>query len=529
MVKVLIADKMSKLAEDVFTARGIEYDIITGLNNEQLGQVIKGYDGLIVRSSAKATKDVIDSSDNLKVIGRAGIGVDNIDIPAASQKGIVVMNTPYGNSITTAEHAFAMMMSLARNIPQANITTHQGLWEKSKYTGVELMGKTLGVMGCGNIGSIVANRALGLKMKVIGYDPFLTEERAQDLGIEKVDLEELFKRSDFITMHMPKTDTTAGIINKDAIAKMKQGVRIINCARGGLIIESDLAEALKNGKVAGAAIDVFEVEPAKDSPLFGLPNVICTPHLGASTKEAQEKVAEQIAEQIADYLLEGSVNNALNMPSISAEDAPKLKPYMKLIEILGSFAGQITTSAIHKIHITYEGHVAELNIKPLTAIAMQGILSSIHEGVNLISALQIAKNNGIALEESVSSGNVGYHTRISVELETDTQVRNISGTLTADNRQEPRIVDINGISMDAKPAKHMLYIKNKDKAGFIGQVGTLLGEHEVNIADFYLGRVKQGEEAIILTSIDAPITQDTFDDLRKLENAKQVEYLTFDV
>ncbi|MFV0321318.1 MAG: phosphoglycerate dehydrogenase [Alphaproteobacteria bacterium] len=529
MPKVLIADKMSPLAEGVFKARGVDVDVITGLTNDELAKKIADYDGLVVRSASSATANVIDNAKNLKVVGRAGIGVDNIDIPAASKKGVVVMNTPFGNSITTAEHAIAMIMSLARKIPQANISTHAGKWEKSKFMGVELMGKTLGIIGCGNIGSIAADRGLGLKMRVIGYDPFLSSERAQQIGIEKVELDELFARADFISLHTPKTDKTAGIINKESLAKMKDGVRIVNCARGGLIIEADLKEALDSGKVAGAALDVFEVEPAKENILFGMDNVIVTPHLGASTSEAQEKVAVQIAEQIADYLLNGAVTNALNMPSVSAEDAPKLKPYMKLAEVLGSFVGQVTQTAIKKITIAYEGQAAQLNTKPLTAIALKGVLASQSEGINLVSAPAIAQSRGIEVGETVITKEGTYHTLIRITVETENQVRSISGTLSSDASREPRIVDIKGIGMDAKPAKHMLYITNNDKPGFIGQVGTLLGSHKVNIADFYLGRLDAGKEAIILTSIDGEVSVEALAELKRLENAKQVEYLTFDI
>ncbi len=529
MTKVLIADKMSVLAENVFKNRGIDVDVITGLSNDELAEKIKDYHGLVVRSSSEATAKVIDNAPHLKVIGRAGIGVDNIDIPAASKKGVVVMNTPYGNSITTAEHALAMLMALARKIPQADHSTHNGLWEKSKFMGVELMGKTLGIIGCGNIGSIVADRAIGLKMRVVGFDPYLTAERAEQMGIEKVELDELFNRADFISLHTPKTDKTAGIINKDSLAKMKDGVRIINCARGGLIIEEDLKQALESGKVAGAALDVFEVEPAKENALFGMENVIATPHLGASTSEAQEKVAEQIAEQIADYLLSGAVTNALNMPSVSAEDAPKLKPYMKLAEVLGSFVGQVTRSAIRKVTVSYEGQATEMNIKPLTAIALKGVLSNLSEGVNLVSAPEVAKAKGIEVEESTVSKDSAYHTLIRLTVETDNQQRTISGTLSADSERAPRIVDIKGIGMDAKPARYMLYITNNDKPGFIGQVGTVLGQNNVNIADFYLGRLKAGSEAIILASIDGGASPEAIEALRNLENANQVVYLTFDM
>ena len=379
MVKVLISDKMSPRAEEIFKERGVEVDYKPGMTPEELKACIGEYDGLAIRSATKATAEIIEAADNLKVIGRAGIGTDNIDKPAATSKGIVVMNTPFGNAITTAEHAITLMMATARQIPAANASTHASKWEKSRFMGVEVMGKTLGLIGAGNIGSGVAERAIGLKMKVVAYDPYLSPERAQEIGVEKVELDDLFKRADFISLHTPMTDSTRGIVNKEAFAKMKDGVRIVNCARGGLVVEADLLEALESGKCAGAALDVFEEEPAKDNPLFGREDVICTPHLGASTSEAQVNVAVQIAEQIADYLLTGAVTNALNMPSVSAEDAPKLAPYLKLAEQLGSFAGQVTVTGIEKVEIEYEGHAAELNTKPITAVVLQGLLSPMLE------------------------------------------------------------------------------------------------------------------------------------------------------
>ncbi|MEH6755482.1 MAG: phosphoglycerate dehydrogenase, partial [Alphaproteobacteria bacterium] len=386
MPKVLISDKMSDRAREIFAARGLEVDVKPGMSEDELIACIGEYDGLAIRSATKATAKVLEAADNLKVIGRAGIGVDNVDIPAATARGIVVMNTPFGNAITTAEHAIAMMMSLARQIPEANTSTQESKWEKSRFMGVEVTGKTLGLVGCGNIGSIVADRALGLKMKVVAFDPFLGEDRAKEIGVEKVELDELLARADFITLHTPMTDQTRGIIDAAAIAKTKPGVRIINCARGGLVVEADLKDALESGHVAGAALDVFETEPAKDNPLFGLPNLVCTPHLGASTDEAQVNVAIQVAEQMSDYLLDGAVVNALNMASVSAEDAPRLAPYMKLAEQLGSFAGQLTETDLKSVTIEYAGHAAELNTKPLSAAALQGLLSPMLDSVNMVNA-----------------------------------------------------------------------------------------------------------------------------------------------
>ncbi len=499
MSKVLISDDMSPLAAECLKQAGIEVDVITGLDKDGLRDIIGAYDGLVVRSASKVTSKVIAAAGNLKVIGRAGIGVDNIDVDAATAKGIVVMNTPFGNSITTAEHTISMMLAVARQIPQANASTHAGKWEKSRFMGVELMGKTLGIIGCGNIGAVVADRAQGLKMKVIAYDPFLTPERAEDLGVEKVELPGLFKRADFISLHTPLTDATRNIINARAIKKMKKGVRIINCARGGLIVEQDLKKGLEKGDVAGAALDVFELEPAENSPLFGMDNVVATPHLGAATTEAQEKVAQQVAEQIADFLTTGAVANALNMASVSAEEAPRLKPYMALAQQLGSFAGQATMTAIREVTIAYEGLCGELNCRPLTAIVLQGLLSPLMEDINMVNAPTIAKERDIHVRE-VRSGEAGaFQTLLTLTVTTQTQTRSIAGTLF---NEEPRVVEIKGIPIDAKLGPNMIYITNDDKPGIIGGVGTILGDAGVNIATFTLGRSEEGGDAIALIEID---------------------------
>src|SRR6201993_739379 len=388
MPNVLISDALSPAAVQIFKDCGIEVDFQPNLgkDKDKLAEIIGHYDGLAIRSATKATAKIIDKAKNLKVIGRAGIGVDNVEIPAATAKGIIVMNTPFGNSITTAEHAITLMLALAREIPQADASTQAGKWEKNRFMGVEITGKTLGVIGCGNVGSIVADRAQGLKMRVIAYDPFLSPERARDLGVEKVELPELFRRADFITLHTPLTDKTKDIIDAKAIASMKKGVRIINCARGGLVDEAALRHALDSGQVAGAAFDVFVEEPATKNPLFGHPNVVCTPHLGASTTEAQENVALQVAEQMSDYLLNGAIANAVNFPSITAEEAPRLKPFVALAEKLGSFAGQLTETGISKVQLAYEGHVAAMNTKALTSAAIAGLLRPMLQDVNVASA-----------------------------------------------------------------------------------------------------------------------------------------------
>jgi len=525
--KVLISDKMNKLAEDIFKAKGVEVDIKTGLKPDELKAIIANYDGLAIRSSTTVTPEILEAATNLKVVGRAGIGVDNVHIKAATGKGVIVMNTPFGNSITTAEHAIAMMFALARDIPQASESTHLGKWEKNKFMGVELYSKTLGVIGCGNIGSIVADRALGLKMNVIAFDPFLTQERAIEIGVKKVELEQIFTDSDFITLHVPKNDKTKGIINAAAIAKMKKGVRIINCARGGLIVEADLKAALDSGQVAGAALDVFDVEPAtkETTPLLGHEKVICTPHLGASTDEAQVNVAIQVAEQIADFLTNGAITNALNMPSISAEDAPRLKFYMKLAEQIGSFSGQITESAIKKINISFEGSVTELNVKPLIQVIVASLLKAQTDTVNMVNAMTIAESRGIQITESRSATSKEHRSLIALTVETENRTRTISGTLFTG--REPRIVNIEGVPIEAALAKDMLFIRNEDKPGLIGALGTILGNAKQNIADFRLGRVDGGDSAVCLVSLDAPLSDALFTEVSKLPQVKTAKRLGF--
>lgn len=525
MPKVLIADKMSPLAADIFAERGIEVDVKPGMSPDELLACIGDYDGLAVRSSTKATAEVLEAATNMKVIGRAGIGVDNIDVVAATAHGIVVMNTPFGNSITTAEHTIAMIMSLSRMIPQANTSMRSGKWEKSKFMGVELMGKVLGIIGCGNIGAVVADRAQGVKMRVIAFDPYLSPERADELGVEKVELDDLLGRADFISLHTPLTDATRGIIDAAAIAKMKKGVRIVNCARGGLIVEADLKVGLESGQVAAAALDVFAEEPATDNPLLELENMVATPHLGASTTEAQEKVAEQVAEQMADFLISGAVTNALNMPSVTAEEAPRLKPYMKLAEQLGSFAGQVTKTGLKAVTIEYEGHVAELNTRPLTAIVVQGLLSPLMESVNMVNALVIAKERDIDVSEVKHDRAGAYQTLIKLTVKTEAQDRSIAGTLFAG--AHPRIVEIKGIPMDAELGPNMLFITNRDEPGLIGGLGTTLGDAGINIATFHLGRAEPGGDAIALVEIDQEPDTAVMDAIRDLAQVKWLTALKF--
>lgn len=520
MVSVLISDKLSEDAVRIFEERGIDvtFDPQIGKDPEKLKALIGNYDGLAIRSATKVTADIIDAASRLKVVGRAGIGVDNVDIPAATAKGIVVMNTPFGNSTTTAEHALAMMFSLARDIPQANESTHAGKWEKSRFMGLELFGKTLGLIGCGNIGSIVADRAQGLKMRVIAYDPYLTEERAVAIGVEAVDLETLLGRADIISLHTPLTDGTRNILSADNIAKTKKGVRIVNCARGGLVDEGALLEALESGHVAGAALDVFAEEPAKDNPLFGRADVVCTPHLGAATTQAQENVAIQIAEQISDYLLQGAVTNALNMASVSAEEAPRLRPYLALAESLGSFAGQMVRDGVSAIEISYAGAVSDLNAAPLTSSALCGVLRHGLADINLVNAASVAEDRGIKITESKTSTSPHYGSTISLTVTCPSGTQHYVGALFGG---EPRIVRVGGMRLEAAFAPHMLFVRNEDKPGFIGSLGALLGDANLNIATFHLGRQSDTGEAIALVAVDGEVGPAIIDEIKRLPHVKE--------
>jgi D-3-phosphoglycerate dehydrogenase len=522
--RVLISDKLSPAAVQIFKDRGVAADVKTDLPKEELLKIIGDYDGLAIRSATKVDKDVLAAAKKLKVVARAGIGVDNVDIPAATAAGVIVMNTPFGNSITTAEHAIAMMFALARQLPTADASTQAGKWEKNRFMGVELYGKTLGLIGCGNIGGIVADRALGLKMKVVAYDPFLSAERAVELGVEKVELDELLARADFITLHTPLTDKTRNILSREALAKAKKGVRIINCARGGLVDEQALREALESGQVGGAAFDVFVTEPAKENPLFGAPNFIATPHLGASTAEAQENVALQVAEQISDYVLTGAVTNSLNSPSVSAEDAPKLKPYVTLVEKLGALAGQMVDSGLKSIEIAYVGEVAKLNVKPLTAAALAGILRPAMAEVNMVSAPAIAKERGITVSENRQELSPVYESVVKITVKSDSGERTFSGTVIGGGA---RIVESMGMDLDAPFGHTMLYVHNLDKPGFVGRLGALLGDAGINIATFNLGRIAAGGEAIALVNVDAPLDEAMQAKVKALPNVKEVRLLTF--
>jgi D-3-phosphoglycerate dehydrogenase / 2-oxoglutarate reductase len=527
--KVLVSDELSETAVQIFRDRGVDVDYLPkiGKDKEELAKIIGQYDGLAIRSATKVTEKLLENAPNLKVVGRAGIGVDNVDIPAASKRGVIVMNTPFGNSVTTAEHAIAMMFAVARQIPAADTSTQAGKWEKSRFMGVELFNKTLGVIGAGNIGSIVCDRALGLSMKVVAYDPFLTDERAKQIGVTKLDLDELLARADFITLHVPLTDKTRNILSAQALAKTKKGVRIINCARGGLIDEAALAEALKSGQVAGAALDVFEEEPANANPLFGLPNVVCTPHLGASTTEAQENVALQVAEQMSDYLLTGAVSNALNMPSVTAEEAAVMGPWLKLAQHLGSFVSQMTDEPITAINVLYNGAVAEMNRAALNAAAISGLMQASNPEANMVSAPIIAKERGINISTTTQEKSGVFEAYMKVTVVTEKRERSVAGTVFSDGK--PRFIQIKGITVDAEIGAHMLYTTNFDVPGIIGTLGKTMGEHGINIANFTLGRSGPGKDAIALLYIDEPIPSHVIEQLRKTGMFSQVKPLEFNV
>lgn len=530
MPKVLISDQLSDAAVQIFKDRGVEVDFQPKLGKDpaKLAEIIGNYDGLAIRSATKVTADLIGKARNLRVVGRAGIGVDNVDIPAASAKGIVVMNTPFGNSITTAEHAIAMMFACARQIPEADASTRAGKWEKSKFMGVEITGKTLGLVGCGNIGSVVASRAIGLKMKVIAFDPFLSAERAVALGVERIeDLDELLARADFVTLHLPKTEKTANLLSADRIAKMKKGARLVNCARGGLVDEAAVVDALKSGHLAGAAFDVFTEEPATDNVLFSAPNIVCTPHLGAATSEAQENVALQVAEQMSDYLVAGAVSNAINAPSVTAEEAPILKPWVALAEMLGSFAGQVTDSPITEIEIEYVGEVGQLNLKPLTSALTAGLLKPLvgEGGVNMVSAPVVARERGVHISETRKDAQGAFGSYVRLIVTTEAMTRSVAGTVYSDGK--PRFIQIKGINLEAEPMRFMLYTTNTDTPGYIGALGTKLGSLGVNIATFALGREQKSGEAIALIGVDEALDGAALTEIGGLPQVRQAKALNF--
>jgi D-3-phosphoglycerate dehydrogenase len=529
MPKVLVSDELSETAVQIFRDRGIEVDYLPklGKDKDALLAAIPAYDGLAIRSATKVTEKLLTAAQRLKVVGRAGIGVDNVDIPAASRKGVIVMNTPFGNSITTAEHAIAMMFAVARQIPEANASTHAGKWEKSRFMGVELFNKTLGVIGAGNIGGIVCDRALGLHMKVVAYDPFLSEDRAKQLGVHKVELDDLLHRADFITLHVPLTDKTRNILSRENLAKAKKGVRIINCARGGLIDEAALLDALNAGHVAGAALDVFEVEPATENPLFNHANVVVTPHLGAATTEAQENVALQVAEQMSDYLLSGAVQNALNMPNVTAEEAAVMGPWIKLAGHLGAFIGQMTEEPIRAVNILYDGRVSTMNLPALNSAVIAGVMKTANPDVNVVSAPVVAKERGIQISTTRQDKSGAFDAYIKVTMVTDRRERSVAGTCFSDGK--PRFIQIKGINIDAEIGRHMLYTTNEDVPGIIGLLGMTMGKNGVNIANFTLGRSGPGKDAIALLYLDQRIDPKVVETLEGTGMFQQVKPLQFEV
>ncbi len=523
-MKVLVSDNLDNIGVEILKKGGLDVTVKTGMTPDELKKEIKKYDGLVIRSATKVTADVIAAADNLKVVGRAGSGLDNVDKAAASKKGIVVMNTPGGNTVTTAEHALSMMMSLARNIPQATASLKAGKWEKKKFGGVELFKKTLGVIGMGAIGSQVAKRAIGLGMTVLGYDPFLSKERAEELGVEVATLDKIYKNSDFITIHSPLTDETRGLINARTIKKMKDGVRIINCARGGIVDEKALYSALKSGKVAGAALDVFEKEPPENNPLLEMDNFICTPHLGASTTEAQVNVAVAVAEQIVDYLVNGIARNAVNVPSVAPDVLPKVQPYIGLADKLGSFLAQMHAAGLNAVTVEYHGEVAELDSTPITTAVLKGMLSRVmEEAVNFVNAPFVAKERGIEVKEVKSTDAGDYPSLIKVAATSGKKKFVVAGALFV--KRDPRIVQIDNYTLEVVPEGDMLVLMNNDKPGVIGNVGTLLGENNINIARMQFGRERPGGKAISVVSVDTMPSKKVMDKLKALPNVLSVTHV----
>ncbi len=517
-MKVLVSDNLSERGIEIFkNADGIDVDVKVGLSNEELIKIIDQYDGLAIRSATTVTEDVIKAATNLKVVGRAGIGVDNVDINAASKKGIVVMNTPGGNTITTAEHAISMLLSLSRKIPQATASMKANKWEKKKFMGAEVYNKVLGVIGFGRIGQIVSSLARGLQMNVIVYDPFISKDAVEKTGIELVELDELFKRADYITLHVPNSEDTKNLIREETINKMKPGVRIINCARGGIVNEADLLNAIKDKKVAGAALDVFEKEPPGENPLLSLDEVICTPHLGASTDEAQENVAIAVAEQIVDYLKNGQIRNAINVPSVDAETLRKIQPYLHLGEKIGALQAQLCEGRIQKINIVYSGEASNMEIKPVTISVLKGLLSVFVEtDLNMVNAPFIAKDRGIEVLESKSSESHDFASLISVEVTTDKESKKIEGTIFG--KKDARVVRIDGHHIEALPEGNMLVFSNVDAPGVIGKIGTILGDNKINIAGFNLSRTLIDGNALAIVNLDSPLTTKAQEEIKKIPN-----------
>jgi len=516
-MKVLVSDKMEEAGISILrNEEGIQVDVDTGLSPEQLKEIIGDYDALAVRSATKVTEEILDAAVNLKVIARAGIGLDNVDIPYATKKGVAVMNTPGGNTVTTAEHSIAMMMALTRNIPMGTMTMKQGQWEKKKLQGREVSNKTLGVIGYGNIGSIVANRARGLKMNVIVFDPNITAERLEEDGYESVSADELYKRSDYISVHVPKLDSTTNLVDKQAFEKMKPGVMLVNCARGGIVNESDLYDAIVSGKVAGAALDVFETEPPGKTPLLELDQVIATPHLGASTLEAQTNVAVAAASQIVSFLKHGTVLNAVNMPSVTGQILEKLSPLLLVAEKIGLMQSQMAQGAIRSVTVEYAGDFPDVDLKPVTVAATKGLLAPfVKYEVNSINAASFAKEMGIKVSETFSQETENFTNLIRVTVESGDEKNLVAGTIFGKN--DPRIVRINKFRLEVIPEGHLALIHNIDKPGSIGSIGMTLGRHDINIARMMVGREDDGDRNIIFLRTDTPIQGDVVEKISDLE------------
>ncbi len=523
MFKVLVSDKLSSKGVDVLNKTdNIQVDIKTGLKPEELKAIIHEYHGIVIRSATRLTADIIKAAKNLKVIGRAGSGLDNVDKPAATAAGIAVMNTPGGNTITTAELTFGMLLAMSRHIPQAFLSIKEGKWEKSKFQGTEVYDKTLGIIGMGNIGQVLCKRAKCFGMDVLGYDPFLSKDKALELGVNLVTLDELYAKSDYISVHTPLVKETKGMINKETIAKMKDGVKILNIARGGIINEKDIYEALKSGKVSSCAIDVFEIEPPVNNPLLTLDNLIATPHLGASTKEAQVNVAVAICNQMADYLINGTIKNAVNVPSLTQEEVETIGPYLNLGEKIGTLLGNILVGGIKSVKVDYNGAVSAHNTDAITPNILKGILSPLlGEDINYVNAIEIAKKRGITVVESKSEQTIDYTSTISIFVTTDVRTFSISGAIFG--KKSPWIVKIDDYLIEAIPEGHILVIYNLDKPGVISSIGVVLGRNKINIARMHLGRHE--DKAISILQLDSRIENNVIEELKSEPNITDAKYL----
>jgi len=526
-MKVLVSDMLGEIGIEMFEKEeGIDVDVKTGLSPDELKAIIGEYDGLVIRSATKVTEDLLSAANKLKVVGRAGIGLDNVDIPAATKCGVVVMNTPGGNVVTTAEHAIAMMLSLSRNIPEGTASLKAGRWDKKKLQGREIFNKVLGVIGFGKIGSIVADRARGLKMKVIVHDPFVAPDQIEKAGFEFALLDELYAQADYITIHVPKLKATTGLVNKDAFAKMKDGVMVVNCARGGIVDEADLLAAMQSGKVAGAALDVFETEPPEASPLFNFDRLICTPHLGASTREAQTNVAVAVADQIIDYLKNGTIRNAVNVPSVTGELLEKLGPFLSIADKIGCLQAQLTCGPLKEVVIEYVGDFQGLDLSPVSTAALRGLLlPEVKDGVNFVNARIIAKERGIKVTETETADSDEYMNMITVKVVTTEETSTVSGTIFGKN--DPRIVRINSFRLEMVPTGHLGLIYNIDRPGSIGEIGTTLGKHNINIGRMQVGQEEDGDNNIIFLCTDTPIPDHVFEELRGLASVKTAIPLEF--